>query len=180
MTNIIKVVKQWIPVAIVITLLSGMIYAMEQYNFRSSANDPQIQMARDVADAFASGAQPQALDQATKSDIATSLAPYLIAYDDKGKAIASSGLLDGTIPTPPAGVFEVARAQGENRITWQPKPGVRSAIVLVRYEGKQPGFVLVGRSLSQIEERTSRLVWMVTLGWVVTMIASLAAVALFL
>ncbi len=34
-------------------------------------------------------------------------------------------------------------------------PGVRNAVVVVRYGGEHPGFVLAGRSLREVEQRVS-------------------------
>jgi hypothetical protein len=84
---------------------------------------------------------------------ATSLAPFLIVYDDAGKPIGSSANLDGRAPGPPAGVFDYARQHGEDWITWQPRRGVRIASIVKRVSGPHPGFVLAGRSLQEVEAR---------------------------
>ncbi len=42
-------IKYWLPLAIVITALSGFIYLVGQQNLRMSANDPQIQLSEDTA-----------------------------------------------------------------------------------------------------------------------------------
>lgn len=111
-------------------------------------------------------------------DIARSLALYLIIFDDQGAPLACDAVLGGTTPVPPAGVFERAPSGREDRITWQPASGVRSAIVVTRYRG---GFVLAGRSLRLVEERESSaeaisgVFWLLTLavGGVASVIASL-------
>ncbi len=46
---------------------------------------------------------------------------------------------------------------GEDRITWQPEPGIRSAVVVVHYTGATPGYVMAGRSLREVEWRIDRL-----------------------
>ena len=79
----------------------------------------------------------------------------------------ASAQLDGQIPELPKGVLDAARANGQNRVTWEPKEGVRIAAVVTRYDG---GFVLSGRSLREVEKRTEMLskevmvVWVITLG----------------
>ena len=45
--------------AVIITGLSGLIYATVQQNIRQSADDPQIQMAEDTAAQLANGQQAQ-------------------------------------------------------------------------------------------------------------------------
>jgi hypothetical protein len=86
-------------------------------------------------------------------------------------------MLDGAVPKPPAGVFDYTRVHGDDRVTWQPRPGVRIAAIVVHYGGAQPGFVLAGRSLRESERRTDQI-GVVLLGlWVVTLIGSFIAIA---
>jgi hypothetical protein len=76
------------------------------------------------------------------------------------------------------GVFDYTRAHGQDRITWQPRSGVRSAAIVARYGGAHPGFVLAGRSLREVEAREDRLTLMVGIAWAATLGASLVAVGL--
>src|SRR5579863_5948362 len=147
------IIKYWLLTAIIICGLCFIYYAVIQQEMRSNANDPQIQMAEDGATQLASGQQVQTVVPAQKVDIATSLAPYIIIFDDSGKPIASSAQLDGQIPTIPSGVFDYVRQHGEDRISWQPRPGVRSAIVVTQFKGPNSGFVVAGRSLREVEIR---------------------------
>jgi hypothetical protein len=101
----------------------------------------------------------------------------MIVYDDAGNVLASSVVLHGVTPDLPAGVLDYTRAYGEDRVTWQPEEGVRIAAVVVRYEGTQSGFVLAGRSLREVEVREAQTQQMAGLALVVTLAASLAAVA---
>ncbi|HEU4413536.1 MAG TPA: hypothetical protein VFT65_02040 [Candidatus Angelobacter sp.] len=55
------------------------------------------------------------------------------------------------------------------KVTWQPKPGVRLASVIRRVPGKTPGFVLAGRSLRLVEEQESLLKWMAFSIWLIVM-----------
>ena len=45
----------WLPFAIIIVIFSGLVYAIVQQNYRQSANDPQIQIAEDLATAISQG-----------------------------------------------------------------------------------------------------------------------------
>ena len=173
-----NIVRYWLPLSVVITLLSGLVYGAGQQVLRWAANDPQIQMAEDAANALTNGQAPQTVVPAASVDIASSLAPYLVVFDDAGKPVASSGLLHGQPPTLPSGVFDYVRQHGEDRITWQPEPGVRSATVITRVSGSRPGFVLAGRSLREVEQRESQLELIVGLGWLGTLFAALIAVSL--
>lgn len=176
--NISHALKTWLPFALLLTLVCGMIYGTVQQVYRQSANDPQIQMAEDTAAALEKGAKPTRLIGDNSIDMAKSLAPYTVMYDDELNPLAANVIIDGATPRPPRGVFEYARAHGEDRLTWQPQPGVRSAIVVVHYGGTKSGFVLAGRSLREVEIRESRLVLSLEIGWLVSMMATLGAVFL--
>ena len=164
--------------AVVITGLSGLIYVAVQQDIRQSADDPQIQMAEDTAAQLTNGQQLQSVVPSEKVDIANSLAPYIIVFDASGKPIASSALLNGQTPTIPSGVFDYVRQHGEDRITWQPQPGVRSAIVVTQYKGPNPGFVLAGRSLREVEIREDNILHLVLLGWIAILVITLPATML--
>ncbi len=160
----------WFPVAFVATILSVLIYLSIQQSFRLSANDPQIQIAEDNAQLLLNGKSVQEVIGQLQVDISKSLSPFIIIFDDSTKPVASQAVLEGRIPTPPTGVFTYTKQHKQDRITWEPKPGVRIAAILVHFEGANPGFILVGRSLRETENRESRL------GLQVLLISSLALV----
>jgi hypothetical protein len=137
-------------------------------------------MAEDAAVELEAGRQPQAVVGTTQVDMARSLAPYLIVYDEAGRPLASSVQLDGQTPSIPEGVFSYVRQSGEDRLSWQPRPGVRSAAVVTGFGGSHPGFVLAGRSLLEVEKREAQLTQEVIGAWVVAMAGSLVACALAL
>ncbi|MGE5262079.1 MAG: hypothetical protein ACM3S0_01750 [Acidobacteriota bacterium] len=171
-----KILRNVIPLIVVITLFSGMVYVAVQQVLRMSANDPQIAMAEDMAKALTDGQTVDALLPRAQVDIASSLSPYVVVFDDSGRAIASSGLLHDKMPTLPSGVLEYVRQNGEDRITWQPEPGVRSAVIVTRYGGARPGFVLAGRSLKEVENRVAQQEVLIGIGWFGICGVALAAV----
>jgi hypothetical protein len=148
-------------------------YAIPQHVLRSGLNDPQIQIATDLAatlDRFGvnDGLQQGALTvsgSGTNIDMARSLAPFAIVYNDAGQPLGSNAQLDGQTPTPPAGVFDNVRSHGEERVTWQPRRGVRIAAIIERVNGKQPGFVLAGRNMREVESRIADVQFMAGLTW---------------
>ena len=176
--NVKAILQHWLLVAIVVTGLIGLLYAVVQQDIRQGANDPQIQMAEDAAAKLAGGQSAQGVVPSEKVDIATSLAPYLIIFDANGNPIASSAQLDGQTPTIPSGVFDSVRKNGEDRITWQPQSGVRSAIVVTQFTGSAPGFVVAGRSLREVEKREDGLLQILEAGWIVIMLATFVVTAL--
>jgi hypothetical protein len=174
------ILKCWILIALIVTGLSWLPFILIQQDIRSSANDPQIQMAEDIAAKLAAGQSMQSLVPAEQVDITRSLATYVIIFDDTGTALASSGQINGQAPTLPTGVFAYVRQNGEDRITWQPQSGVRSAIVVTQFKGASSGFVLVGRSLREVEIREDNLEHLTLFGWLSILIVSfLASVLLF-
>lgn len=176
--NVKTILQHWLLVAIVVTGLIGLIYTAVQQDLRQGANDPQIQMAEDVAAKLAGGQAVQNVVPSEKVDIATSLAPYLIIFDANGNPVASSAQFDGQTPTIPSGVFDSVRQNGEDRITWQPQAGVRSAVVVTQFKGSTSGFVLAGRSLREVERREDGLMQILLAGWVVMILVTLVATAL--
>jgi hypothetical protein len=169
----------WLTLAIITTSLSGLIYSTVRQSIREAADDPQIEMAEDTAAALNAGIRPQSIIPAGRINIADSLAPYLIIYNQSGYPLISSGELDNRIPVPPAGIFKAATANNKNRITWEPEPGVRSAVVIVPFKGSPSGFVLAGRSLRETEKRIARIFHMVVWGWLIANLGTLGWLILF-
>lgn len=170
--------KCWILIAIIVTGLAWLPYILVQQDLRSSANDPQIQMAEDIAAKLAAGQPMQSLMPVEQVDITHSLAIYVIIFDDTGTPLASSGEINGQMPTLPVGVFDSVRQNGEDSITWQPQTGVRSAIVVTQFQGTSSGFVLVGRSLREVEMREDNLEHLTLFGWLSILIVAFFASAL--
>ena len=123
-----RAIALWLPTAVVSTALAGLVYATVQQNYRQSANDPQLQMAEDTASGLSAGGSPREVVTGEPVDLATSLAPYTIVYDAHGGVLASTAVLDGSTPTPPEGVLQTATEEGQDMVTWQPRPDVRSAL----------------------------------------------------
>jgi hypothetical protein len=171
------VLRQWLPIAAVTTAFCMLVYVAVQQDLRHSANDPQIQMAEDGANALAQGGTAEAVLPSTHIDIAQSLAPFLIVFDSQGNPVSSSGLLRGRMPRPPAGVFRYVQQHHEDRITWQPEPAVRIASVIVEYAGSNAGFVLAGRSLREVEKRESQVGLEAGAAWVGILGVSLVLIA---
>lgn len=146
------------------------LYAIPQHVLRSGLNDPQIQLAGDTAARLEQGVAPNdAIPPNQQIDMARSLSPFVIVYDDQGHPIASQGLLNGSVPTPPPGVFDNVRKNGEERLSWQPvrgsERGVRIATVIQRVNGPHPGFVLAGRNMREVEARIADVQTMAGLTW---------------
>lgn len=147
------------------TILALALYAIPQQVLRNGANDPQVQMATDLAAKLEAGAAAADSIPTEKVDVARSLAPFVIVYDEQGRPVTGQGKLDGGVPTPPAGIFDYVRQHGEERVSWQPQRGVRIAAVVERVNGSHSGFVLAGRSLREVEMREEQVRTMAGLAW---------------
>jgi hypothetical protein len=107
------------------------LYAIPQQVLRTGADDPQIEMATNLAARLdGNGATGGSLQGALATssgmvEMKRSLSPFLIVYNDQGQALASTAQLDGQTPTPPAGIFEYVRTHGEERVSRQPERGLR-------------------------------------------------------
>jgi hypothetical protein len=130
-----------VALVLVLGLMGGA--GLARQALQQPANHPQAEMAQSAAARLNAGDAPAAVVPAGKVDIAASTEPYLIVVDGQGSVLASSATLNGAAVVPPSGVFDYARAHGEDRVTWQPTPDVRSWIVVDAFKG---GFVVAGRS----------------------------------
>jgi hypothetical protein len=171
----VESILSWLPLAALIAVLTITIYAAVQQVERGSANDPQIQIATDAANALNAGASPRSLVAATPIDIASSYAPYLVIYDANAAILATSATVNGQALVPPSGVFSATRSSGLDLITWTPAPGVRSAVAVVPYTH---GYVLSGRSLKLIEDRETNLEYLVGAGGAVALVVTFLTVVL--
>lgn len=173
----VRIIRQWIPIAVAISAITFIIYISIQQDIRTGANEPQIQIAEDLASSLDAG---QTASISGKIDVAKSLAPFTIIYNKQGKVVSSNAVLNGNTPIIPSGVLTgtvkdtmTTNQQGENRITWQPQEGVRLATVVVSYND---GYVLVGRNMREIEMQEDEQLTNVLAGWLVALIATLSSV----
>lgn len=165
----------WFPLGIAITFIMGSVFVSLHYVLRAGANTPQIEMARDTTRLIDAGSNPHFFSPAFAVPIEQSMEPYTVVYDLSRRPITGTGVLHGELPTLPKGVFEYAKEHGEHHFTWQPERGVRSAVVLAYHEGIYPGYVLSGRSLSEVELRIFTVASIMKAGWAMAMLATYAA-----
>jgi hypothetical protein len=161
---------QHLAVMAVLTIVTGMIYASVQQSYRSNANDPQIQIARDIAGKIKDGLSFEKIFPGDSVDISESLGVFALLYDSVGRPLRYSGFLDNKPAQLPSGVFEYARIHREDWITWQPRQGIRMAMVVVRTNRSPFCYVAVGRSLKEVEIRVQKLSEMVLICWLLCML----------
>lgn len=170
-----RIAARWLQLAALATAFSILVYLAVQQVGRQTANDPQLQMARDAVSAMAAGLPASAVTQGQQVNIGRSLAPWITVVDDSGNIVSSTARLHGEARSLPGGVFEHARLSGEERVTWQPERGVRMATVVVHRPSG--GFVVAGRSLEESEARTAGYGKLVLAGWAATLVGLLLVVS---
>lgn len=170
-----KIFSWWIPLGLIISCLCGLMYVVAQQEIRQGANDPQIQIAEDLSRRLT--AHGDVVINNRTIDIAQSLSPFIMVFDKKGTLTSSEAVLHGSVPVVPQGVFAYTLQNNQDRFTWQPDTNVRIATVVVVYNN---GYILVGRSLREVEKREDALLQLVLFGWGATLGISFVAVALFL
>lgn len=176
-TLFVRTFISWLPFLVAVTLVSGLVYVAVQQSYRSNANDPQVQLAEDFASLVAAGNEPSKLIPEGKIPIERSLAAYILFYDKAEKPIVGTGVLHDAPPVFPAGMLAAAKATGESRVTWQPEAGVRQALVVAAIPN-DGGYVVVGRSLRESEDRTAELTQILFAGWLVALASTFLACAL--
>jgi hypothetical protein len=158
----------------ILVVIFGTLYAAVQQAQRSGANYPQIQMAEDTAAQIGKGRDPHISSSLTPVDMASSLAPFTIVYDKKGKVVSGSGYLGKKVPDAPVGILQASKGKDYNAVTWQPREGVRIAAVTVS-AGKY--YVLSGRSLTEVEKNENKTFWLAFAGGVISIIILAGATA---
>ena len=171
--------RRWVPIALSVSLACFAAYVAAQQVMRHMADDPQIQMAEDRAVELLRGRRPEGMVGNDTVDVDRSIAPFVIIYDENGQPIASGARLDSVTPRLPHGVFDYTRMHGEDRITWQPRHGVRLATVIVHHGGNPPGFVLAARSLRESERRIDEIGRLLLALWLAAIAGALVLTALF-
>lgn len=144
----------WLAVAAaIVTILFGTIYVVAQQAGRSGADDAPMRLLSQLRDDQGS---------AGRVDLATSLVPFEVSYDEGGRAVSGDAYLDGRLASIPVGVVKNAWAFGEDRVTWQPRDDLRFAIVAER-DGNR--VKVAGQSLVPVEARADKLLLLVAAGW---------------
>ncbi len=163
----------WVPYVLIITMIAFLLYGVGQQIYRQGANHPQIELSENVVNEIESGNSLFGYNQKVKLEMRETKLPFYILYNKDKRVLSSTVELDGEVPEIPEGVLSASKEFGQHRVTWQPAPDVRTAVVTRYAKGKNgETYVLVGRSLKDAELNIDRLGKKVLLGWIVTVIGS--------
>ena len=153
-----------LPVALAATVLFLTIYFVMEQNYRSNANDPQIQMAQDEANNL-NTTQGTGFSYGQNVDLSKTLATFNVIYDNNGKLITPT-VANGASATLPSGVASYAKKHGEDIFTWNIN-NTRIAAVVEKFDR---GYVLVGRSLKEIDKRIGQMAGLVFIFWLISLV----------
>ena len=171
--------RRFVPLGFALSSVFFFGYLIEQQHLRLEANDQLVQIANDITLALAQGAPYSTFTSPRPVDMSRSLSPYAIIFDGEQKMQTGSGVLDGVVPRPPKGVFEYVKLHREERVTWEPRRGVRVALVGVYHDGVNSGFVFAGRSLSEVERKIDELTKLTAFVWATSLLSTFVLSVLF-
>ena len=171
-------IKVWFLLSIVTTAMSGLVYVTVQQSLRQGANDPQIQMAWDIASKLTQGIDINKLVPFEQVLVGSELSPFIIIYDYNFNPIIGNGIYDGKLAQVPKGVLNYTKEHLEDRVTWQPDKYTRIALV-VEKSGDGKSLVAVGKSMREIEKRENRILYFTMLAWLATILSTLAVAFAF-
>lgn len=159
-TSVRIAIAKWLQYVIIIFCIGGFSYAGMQQMYRSSLNDPQIEIVEAAQIALYQGATPQQIVPPNQTDLTLSLSPFIAVYNASGVPQISSATFANALPTPPQEFFITAKEVGENRVIWQADESTRIALVVrpvtITATGEE-AYVLAGRSAREVDARSERL-----------------------
>ena len=153
-----------------VTVIMLLVYGTVQQTYRTGVDDPQVQMARTLASQLEAQQPLNDFRFNEPIDISRSMLPFVVLYDASGNALRSTGSLNGKLPQVPVSVFESLKDKTEHRFTWQPRAGVRMAMVIVKTNVGDVRFIAAARSMQETEERIEKMRFMVFIAWIISMV----------
>jgi hypothetical protein len=159
-------VRAWLAIVGVATLVLGAAYTMAQQATRLSADDLPLTTAQVAKQELQGGSDAKDIVPTLKTNLRDNTSVFMIITDSTQHILASSALLDGKTPLPPKGVFDFTASHGTDHFTWEPTDGVRAATRVTTY-GQAPnnGFIITGQSLAPFEDRIDTFGWIALAGW---------------
>jgi len=170
-------VRLWLAIVGVATLVIGASYTMVQQSTRLGADDQPLALVQTAKQQLDSGVRAADVVPTLQIDPRTNTSSFVIITDSAKHVLASSAILDGQPPLPPAGTFDYTSAHGSDRFTWEPASGVRLATRMLSY-GTSPnnGYIITGQSLAPAEDHINTygllalVSWLAVMAWVTLLI----------
>jgi hypothetical protein len=167
----------WLGCCALATIGAAAVYVVAQQVGRRAADDvPRAIVAEQVAALSSRGPTTglPAVDPATA--LSSQSGPFVIVYDSAHRVLSTTAALDDRTPGVPSGTLDDAVSGGGTSVTWQPRVGVREAVVAQPWTGPAgSGVVVAGVGLGATEDRVHSVLLAVTAGWVLVVLALTAA-----
>src|SRR5215213_1032525 len=152
----------------IITIIMLPIYISMQQIYRTGLDDPQVQLVQDVGSGIKKGLAFENLVPRDTVNIDHSLRPFLVAYNGEGQPLNSTGYLDGKMAKLPFGVLDYTRKNHDHRVTWEPRKGVRMAMVIEYINTSAIAFIAAGRSMAEVESRSLSMTSLLFKAWLLS------------
>jgi ABC-type multidrug transport system fused ATPase/permease subunit len=167
-----KIFVFWIILMFLATFTCLLTYLVAQQTVRHGANELPAQFATETAIKLENGKSAESAIPANKIDISKSLDTFVMVYDHNKNLLATSGMMGNNKPSYPRGVLDYVDQKGKDRVTWQPKTGLRFATVAIKFDN---GYIVAGRSLQETEKLIGRIGELVLMAWVAFFVCSIIA-----
>jgi hypothetical protein len=174
------ILMAWIGCCVLATIGAAAVYGVAQQVGRRAADDvPRALVAQQVA-ALSSQEPTTGLPAfGPATSLSSQSAPFVIVYDSAHRIMATTALLDDGTPHLPDGTLDDAVSRGRTNVTWQPRAGVREAVIAQPWTGPSgSGVVVAGVGLGATEDRARSILVDVTAGWVLALGALTAALVI--
>jgi hypothetical protein len=152
--------------AVLFGLIVLLMYAAVQQACCTTANNQQRGVARDM-NHIKYARTYHFLSDSGEVEVQQGHGTFMQLYNKNGQLIYSGGTINVKAPRLTAGVWDNARQQTESTLTWQPAPTMQLAAVARYTAMPDVAFVVVARSLQEVENCEIRLITMIILFWAV-------------
>lgn len=152
----------WLIVMFLITFTSLLVYSAAQQTLRQGANENPAILATETKLKLERGISPKDAVPAEKFDISKSLNTFVMVYDSNNNLVSSSAIIENKEPSYPKGVLNYVSNKGEDRVTWQPKEGLRFATIAIKYNN---GYIVAGQSLFETERTAANIGLLILMAW---------------
>lgn len=167
MKSVKNIAVIWCLLLFLVTFTCALTYLVAQQSLRLGADEQPAELAANIAVKLDRGESIQTAFPDSKIDIAQSMTSFLMVYDNNKKLLSSTAMIGGNEPAYPQGVLEHTSEKGDNRVTWQPRAGLRFATVTVKTGS---GYIVAGRSLHETERLIESIGKIVLLAWITCVI----------
>lgn len=179
-----RIFRYWLVLAVILSILFATAYITMQQISRTSYDWPQISAVNEVSYVLQNKKPTGAIMDRYRAPapIDRSDATFVIIYNQDGKIISSGAELEGSSLTAPIEVLSSSDpAPAYRPFTWAPTSKIRIAAVVQKVNiDDKTNYILAGRNLKQPEYLTQYVLFLMSMGWLASLIGSLVCMAIIL